>query len=424
MLGFILADLRRSWPGVLAIGLIVALATALGIVVTLQERALRLGSARAADAFDLVIGAPGSETQLVLSAVFLQAAPLPLMSGWVLAGLAHDPRVAWAAPVGFGDAMDGHPVVGTTAALVDGLGGIAEGSGLALLGDAVVGSDVPLAPGDSFHPVHAELSAAGEVHEGTTYTVRGRLARTGSPWDRAILVPIEAVWQTHGLGAHHDEDEDEDEPHGAEPEAEHAGEAHHHGHLDADAPIRPEALTDHDAPGVPAIVVRGHTIADAYNLRQQYRKDPTIAVFPAEVLTRLYGTLGDARAVVATVALAAQALVAAAVLLVAVLHVVQRHRQIGALRAFGASRGVVFLIVWAEVAFIAAAGVAAGIAMGYAAARLISARLQVASGLQFPVEFTSGDLGLVLGLLVAAGACALIPAAIAYRQSPAVALRG
>ena len=81
MLGFILADLRRGWPGALAIGLIVALATALGIVVTLEERALRLGSARAANAFDLLIGAPGSETQLVLSSVFLQPAPLPLLSG-------------------------------------------------------------------------------------------------------------------------------------------------------------------------------------------------------------------------------------------------------------------------------------------------------------------------------------------------------
>lgn len=414
MFGFILADLRRSWPGVLAIGLIVALATALGIVVTLQERALRLGSARAADAFDLVIGAPGSETQLVLSAVFLQPAPLPLMPGSVMAGLARDPRVAWAAPVGFGDAVGGHPVVGTTDALVNGLGGIAEGTGFARLGDAIVGAAVPMRPGDSFHPVHAELSSAGEVHQGATYTVRGRLARTGSPWDRAILVPIEAVWQTHGLEAGHDGTE----------EAGGAGEARHEGHLDADAPVRPRALADPGAPGLPAIVVRGHTIADAYNLRQQYRRDPTIAVFPAEVLTRLYGTLGDARAVVATVALAAQALVAASVLLVAVLHVVQRHRQIGALRAFGASRGVVFLIVWAEVALIAAAGVAAGIGIGYAAARLISARLLAASGLQFPVEFSVGDLGLILPLMAAAGACALFPAAIAYRQSPAVALRG
>lgn len=205
MLGFILADLRRSWPGALAVCLIVAFATALGVAVTLQERALRLGSARAANAFDLVVGAPGSETQLVLSGVFLQPAPLPLMPGSVMAGLSTDPRVQWAAPVGFGDAYQGWPVVGTSQALVDGLGGIAAGATFHLLGDAVVGADVPLKPGDSFHPVHAELAETGEVHQGATYTVRGRLAPTGSPWDRAILVPIEAVWQVHGSGEDHDD---------------------------------------------------------------------------------------------------------------------------------------------------------------------------------------------------------------------------
>lgn len=118
MLRFILADLGRMKAGALVIVALVALAVALGVAVTLQERALRLGSARAADKFELVIGAPGSETQLVLSTVFLQPAALPLVSGDVLAALHDDPRVAWAAPVGFGDFHDGTPVIGTTARLI------------------------------------------------------------------------------------------------------------------------------------------------------------------------------------------------------------------------------------------------------------------------------------------------------------------
>lgn len=93
MFHFILADLRRNRIGVALVALLVALATALGVAVTLQERALRLGSARASAPFDLVVGAAGSETQLVLSAVFLQAAPLPLAGPEVLAALRADPRV-------------------------------------------------------------------------------------------------------------------------------------------------------------------------------------------------------------------------------------------------------------------------------------------------------------------------------------------
>lgn len=413
MFGFVLADLRRNWIGALAIGLIVALATALGVVVTLQERALRLGSARAAAGFDLVIGAPGSETQLVLSSVFLQASPLPLTRGDVLAGLLEDPRVDWAAPVGFGDMIEGHPVVGTTGAMIAGLGGVAEGRGFARLGEAVAGALVPMEIGAEFHPVHAELARTGEVHMGAEYTIIGRMKPTGTPWDRAVLVPIEAVWQVHDHGHDHGEAEDA--------HADHAG--HGHGGFDAAALIREEALGARDAPGVPAIVVKPRSFGDAYALRRDYRSEHTVAVFPAEVLTRLYGTLGDARRVLSAVALGAQGLVAASILLVVVLHVLQRRRQIGALRAFGAPRKVVFAIVWLESLLILGAGQVAGYGLGWIGARVISARIEAVNGVAMPVGFTGQDGWFLAGLLAVCALAVALPAALAYRQSPASALR-
>ncbi len=129
MIRFILADLNRFRLGAFFIAAIVALAVALGVAVTLQERALRLGSARAAEKFDLIVGAAGSETQLVLSSVFLQPSALPLMTGKVLSDLEADPRVAWAAPIGFGDFFGTSPIVGTTTTLVKNLSaGVSEGA--------------------------------------------------------------------------------------------------------------------------------------------------------------------------------------------------------------------------------------------------------------------------------------------------------
>ncbi|MBB3771317.1 putative ABC transport system permease protein [Angulomicrobium tetraedrale] len=469
MLRFIAADLRRQWAGALAILLLVALATALGVVVTLQERALRLGSARAADAFDLVVGAPGSETQLVLSSVFLQAAALPLLPGTVLAGLIADPRVAWAAPVGFGDFIEGYPIVGTTPALVEGIGGLAQGRGFARLGEAVIGANVGMRLGDHFHPQHGRVGEPGGTHTEITYHVVGRLPPTGTPWDRAVLVPIETVWLAH----HHDEadaagaagtnpflrtghsdathegeapqaDPPEGDVHNDEPlkHEVHSGETHagdthvgpthagetlegEAGHPDAlDAPIRAESLSDPHAPGVPAIVVKPRSIADAYKLRQAYRTDHTWAVFPGEVLTRLYSTLGDVRLVLSLVASGAQALVGAAILLVVTIHVVQRRRQIGALRALGAPRLAIFAIVWGEVALIATGGLAAGFALGYGGALALSSAFSAASGVSLPVAFVPGDLARLAGLVLAAAIVASLPAVLAYRQSPAAALRG
>lgn len=423
MFHFIFADLKRNRIGAAILILLVALATALGVAVTLQERALRLGSARAAAPFDLVIGAPGSETQLVLSSVFLQPAPLQLLSPDVLAALRADPRVEAVTPVGFGDFIESHPVIGVTTDAITMLGGLTEGTGLAHFGDAVAGAQVSRAVGSTFRPFHGDAGEAGEVHAHAEYRIVGRLAATGTPWDRAILVPIQAVWNVHA--DHHHEtggqapEETHDRAHN------HADDDHDHNHEDefASRPVDETGISGSGNPGVPTIVVKPRTIADAYNLRQEYRSDETVAVFPAEVLTRLYGTLGDARRVLSAVAAGAQSLVGAAILMVVAVHVLQRRRQIGALRAFGAPRAIVLSIVWLETFVVLFAGLLAGFAIGYGAARILSRHLGEASGVVMPVEFRAVDGWMLLVLLAVTALATLLPALIAYRQTPARALR-
>lgn len=474
MIGFILADLRRLWLGGIVVVLLVALATALGVAVTLQERSLRLGSARAADKFDLVIGAAGSETQLILSSIFLQAAPLPLVDGAVLSRLAADPRVAWAAPVGFGDSFAGYPIVGTTTNLVSNTTpGFAEGRMFALEGEAVLGAAVNLSVGAEIKPMHGTAETGGRTHTEIAYNVVGKLQPTGTPWDRAILVPIQAIWHVHGLGQDdsHDHEEGHDEGHAdaLQPEARHdhahegaerhedggmdaegeAGraeaavqlaasseqeqalalgpataahaESEHHGNIDPDAPI--VETFGEGLPGLPAILVKPKTIADAYRLRQEYRSGNTLGVFPGEVLTGLYATLGDAKMVLSAVAAGSQGLVAAALVLVTVIHVGQRRRQIGALRAFGAPRGSVFAIVWLELFFLVALGVGIGFLVGLGAAHVGAQLFTAKSGVILPVGFTREDLRIAFLLLGFAAILAAIPALLAYRQSPAAALR-
>lgn len=412
MIGFILADFRKFWIGSAVLVLIVALAVALGVAVTLQERALRLGSARAADRFDLVIGAAGSENQLVLSSVFLQTSPLPLMDGSVLSKLSADPRVAWVSPVGFGDSYLGYPVVGTASALIANLAdGLVEGKVFAREGEAVIGSAVTLAIGDEIKPMHGNAKEGGHTHTELAYRVVGRLKPTGTAWDRAILVPIQAVWHIHGLVEH-----DEGHEHAHEEEAEHAAEAR------ADVPLD-EDWKEH-VPGLPAILVKPRTIADAYTLRQDYRQGATLAIFPAEVLTRLYATLGDAKRVLFAIAIGSQVLVAASLLLVTVMHVGQRRRQIGALRAFGAPRRALFTIVWLELFVLVALGAIVGFGFGYAGALVISRQVAEGSGVTMPVAFLREDIGFALALLGFGAVISAVPAILAYRQSPAAALRG
>ncbi len=108
--------------------LLVAVATAIGVAITAQESALRTGSARAADKFDLVVAAPGSQTDVVLAAIYLRPGTVPLLDPTIVGKALAEPHANISAPLGFGDNIRGAPIVGTVAPFVDHLsGGTAAG---------------------------------------------------------------------------------------------------------------------------------------------------------------------------------------------------------------------------------------------------------------------------------------------------------
>lgn len=439
----VLADMRKTAVGVVAVVLLVAVAVALGVAVSAQERALRKGSAQAADRFDLIVGAPGSETQLVLTTVYLQPAALKLIDGALVRQLQADPGVELVAPVAFGDYHGRFPVVGTTAAFAVLGGAPAEGRIFGRMSEAVVGADVPLPVGHRFHPRHGQAGAIdldeddhdheeGEehhddddhdehVHQELEYEVVGRLPRLGTPWDRAIVVPVESVWWVHGLPTGHADAGHADTDHAAAGEPGHPEPAHHH----ADPGSLPigDRFEGPAVPGVPALVVKPKSVNDAYRLRGALRTDHTMALFPAEVLIDLYATLGDARALLAAIAVGTQVLVVGAVLLAVFASLSSRRRQLAVLRALGASRGYVFGAVWLHVTAMVAAGGVLGLGLGWAGAWALSTVFAAETGLMLPVALTGAEVAMVAVLVLAGGILALVPAAAVYRQPVTATLR-
>ena len=405
----VIADLRALRWIAWAAPLVIALAVSVGIAVSAQEAALRHASAQAADDFDLLIGAPGSPTQLVLTSVYLQAEALPLIDGSILNRLAADVRVKAAAPIAFGDVVRGYPVVGTTPAFAGRWGKLSPELGrlFAAKGEAVIGAEVDLALGDAVTPSHAVTGhrspfgveapeEATHRHAGIVYRVVGRLPRLGSPWDRAILVPIESVWETHGLGSGHKND----------------GAA-------LGAPYDAETV-----PGVPAIVVKPASVADAYTLRGVYRQGLTTALFPAEVLVTLYRTLGDVRDVLVVASLINDGLIFAAMTMLLVALAGLRRRRYAMLRALGASRGYLLLTVWLSGAVILAAGCVGALAVGGLASTVVASLIEARTGLHLAVRIEIADFIVVAGLIAVASVMALGPAVAALRIPVAQILRG
>jgi putative ABC transport system permease protein len=374
--------------------LLVAVATAIGVAITTQETALRIGSARAADKFDLMVAAPGSETDVVLAAIYLRPGTVPLLDPGVTAKVLAEPRARISAPLGFGDNIRGAAIVGTVPAFVDYLsGGLQEGRVFATEDEAVAGAAAPVAMGESFHAEHGreeeEHEEAGHVEHAETLKVVGRMKPTGTPWDNSVIVPIEFVWHVHGLPT---------------------------GHPEGDERIGPPFDAER-VPGVPAIVVKPQTINAAYGLRNLYRTPLSMAFFPAEALVRLYEVLGDIRELMSWLALATQGLVVIAMLAGVMAILTLHRRQFAVLRALGAPRLYIFLCVWTQIAVIAVVGALLGLLLGAGVAVLVSHVITRATGIVLPAQIGEDEWFLVAGMIVFGLLVATVPAFISYRRS-------
>jgi len=391
-LPFVAAIIRKDWWATVAFILFIALAAALGVAMTAQEKALRSGSARAADHFDLVVSAPGSQTDVLFKTVFLRPGTVELLAPEVTAEILADNRAVFAAPLGFGDSHDGDAIAGTTRDLVTAISGgaLAEGRMFESYEEAVVGAHSPLAIGAAFHAEHGHGEEKGaEGEHGTILKVVGRMAATGSPWDRAIVVPIEQMWLVHNLPT---------------------------GHNPLGGKILGPPFDAGFLPGVPAVIVKPKTLSDAYRLRGAYRSERSTAFFPAEVLLELYGLMGDIRQLMSLMALGTQALVIG-VIVAGVIALLRVHRkQFATLRALGAPRGYILASIWLYVAIIVGTGSVSGLALGWVMAKAVSSLVATSTGIALSPVIGWSEVALVAGLVVVGCLLALVPAIRFYRE--------
>lgn len=378
---------RYLWTNI-AFSLLVALSVGLGVGLIAQERGLRQATARVAEKFDLIVTAPGDEVAMLMATVYLQAADAPLLDGAIWQEVEGAVGEGLVAPIAYGDSWHGHPMIGTTAPFVMHLAGdLAKGRMFHTPWQAVAGARVPIEIGDSVSPAHGHGAAAEEgAHEGTAITISGRMAPTGSPWDDAIIVPVESVWLTHGFGnGHANGEEDRIGP-----------------------PFAPEYF-----PGTPAILIATSDLSAAYGLQARFSTDRTMAFFPGAVLSRLHGLMGNMREIMSVMSLGTQILVAAAVM--AGLIVLSRlfSRRLALLQALGAPSRAIFALVWSYAAALLGAGAVLGLFAGLVSVRILSSVLSERTGLLILPRLSWPELHLVASYFALAMLVALVPAGLA-----------
>ncbi|MEM9341505.1 MAG: FtsX-like permease family protein [Pseudomonadota bacterium] len=387
---------RYRWINAVFV-LLIAVSVGTGVGLVAQERALRVGTAESASKFDLIVGAPGSELTLMLAAVYLRPSAVQLVDGEVYEAVASHPRTVFAAPLAFGDSYAGAPVVGTTADFVEHLGdGVLEGRVFDDPFEAVAGAGVPVEIGEVFVPLHGVGDQAEAGLHDDEITVVGRLPVTGSPWDHAILTPVEGVWLVHGLADGH--------------APENAGQ------------IGPPFDAAY-FPGTPAIVVRGDGLGGTYMLQTQFsQRADTMAFFPGAVLSRLYGVMGDVRNAMSLMATVTQVLVALGVLTGLFILTRLYARQLALLRVLGASTRFVLAVVWSYSVVLLALGTVLGVLVGFAVAGVLSGIVAEQTNILIEARLGWREVHLAAGFLGIASVLSVVPGALSLSR-PAVALR-
>jgi putative ABC transport system permease protein len=154
----------------------------------------------------LVLGARGSELELVLNTLYFHAESPPAIDNGVLDD-AHATGLARFIPVNARFHAQGAPIVGTTLDYLDFRGlKLASGRQMGLLGECVIGASVAarrnLAPGDSVISSPETVFDIAGVYP-LKMTIAGVLEPTGSADDEAIFADVRTTWIIQGLGHGH-----------------------------------------------------------------------------------------------------------------------------------------------------------------------------------------------------------------------------
>lgn len=418
-----------------------ALGVSLVVALVVSAGQLRQAATAEARGVDLVVGATGSPLQLVLSTVYHADTPTGNIAAEQWMRWRAHPLTAQVVPLSMGDYVSGYRLVGTTADLMDFFDlQLTDGAWWEETETVVVGAhvarDLGLRVGDNVVATHGSDDPGADAHDDHPLRVRGILAPTGRIIDRLVLTDLRTYWHLHGTGhgaadaapdmthagqtagsasqedrhdGHgrgegHDHDHDheaerrhnhdhdhghdhDEEEHQHRDASEHAHDAtdghghdhdhdhHHHGPKPAPRRFSHEEL---EREQVTALLIRYASPMAAGRLAREINAQPRLqAAAPAEEMARLLAVFGAL--LLAAQGLAVLVLAVAAIGLFVALYqaLEQRRYDIALLRALGASRRRVSLLLLGEAFCVATGAAALGWLLGHLGVEVMA---QLAAG--------------------------------------------
>jgi putative ABC transport system permease protein len=373
--------------------------------------------------YNMVIGAKGGRLDLVLNTVYYLARPVENIPYSFYQDLKEgelSKYVGTAIPICLGDTFQDFRVVGTSPGFLDDLTygdhkyTFADGRNFkddeffgAVLG-ATVARETGLKVGDKFQPSHSGGPEA--VVHNEKFTVLGVLEPTGTPNDRAVIINMEGFY----LIPEHRTDIDLAT---AKKQA-------------TEGTYEPVPLDKREVTGVLVMTaaVPGTNIVElsAMSLMKVVNEGNVAqAVLPIREMRTLFTVFVDPLRIILLVLTVMIVIVSGIGILVSIYNSMsERQHEIAVMRALGAGRQTVMLLVLMESILLSLAGGLAGWIIGHGLIALLSPWIAAQTGVSVGFfQFVGYELVIIPGLILLATLVGYLPALAAYRTDVAKALQ-
>ena len=403
--------LRSAWNRRLTLGLTLV-AIALSVAMLLGVERLRYeahrGFSLSISGTDLVVGARTSPVQLILYAVFRIGEATSNIAWKSFQDIAENPLVAWAVPISLGDSHHGFPVMGTTPAYFEHFQysdsrrlSFVKGQPFRDVFDVVLGMEVAsqlgYAIGDRIILSHGMGEIGLLAHDDKPFIVSGILAPTGTPVDRTLHISLEGITAIH---------------------LNWVGGVPMHGFTIPGEHVRKFDLTPKD---VTAALVGMKSRAAVFKVQRQineYKAEPLLAVMPGVALEQLWQVVGVAEKTLLAVTSMVVFVGLSGLAAVLLASLTERRREMAVLRAIGARRCDIFLLMVSESLLVTLGGVVLGIVLLSAASLALAPWVQANYGIALqPALVSIAEFKLLAGVLVVGLLAGLLPGYRAYKMS-------
>jgi putative ABC transport system permease protein len=406
---------RSAWNRRFVLSLIVlsiALSTFLLLGIERLRQDVRQNFSQAVSGTDLIVGPRTGSVQLLLYAVFRLGSATNNIAWDSVQALAAQRQVAWTVPISLGDTHRGFAVLGTTTGYFEHFhygerqplalaAGRVFGEGNAQVYEAVLGADVAerlgYGLGRSIVLSHGDGAFAANDHADKPFTVVGILARTGTPVDRSVHIPLAGMEAMHldwvaGVPLP-----------GARVSAEAA----------AAQDLTPRSVT--------AVLVGLKHRAAVFGVQRWvrgYAEEPLMAVLPGVALDELWEVVGAGERALLAVSVLVSVVSLAGLMAVILAGLNERRRELAILRSVGAGPRQMLALLAVEGALVTLCGVVLGVLACAVAIAALGDMAQARWGLTLRLAAPGpAEWELLCALLIGGWLASLVPGYRAYRLS-------